>query len=120
LGLSEAASVSAASFISGQPQARAKADARDGNRGAGPAHRTSKAAPGHKIYPCLLRGVSITEPNHVWASDITYIPMALGFLYLVAIIDWATRAVLAWGCRTRWIRVLHRRARRSTGTDPFS
>ncbi|WP_428841287.1 IS3 family transposase [Bradyrhizobium barranii] len=57
---------------------------------------TSKATPGHKIYPYLLRGVSITEPNHVWASDITYIPMALGFLYLVAIIDWATRAVLAW------------------------
>src|ERR1700737_2561753 len=57
---------------------------------------TSKAAPGHKIYPYLLRGVSITEPNHVWASDITYIPMALGFLYLVAIIDWASRAVLAW------------------------
>ena len=57
---------------------------------------TSKAAPGHKIYPYLLRGVSITEPNHVWASDVTYIPMALGFLYLVAIIDWATRAVLAW------------------------
>src|SRR5664280_1346531 len=57
---------------------------------------TSKPAPGHKIYPYLLRGVSITEPNHVWASDITYIPMALGFLYLVAIIDWASRAVLAW------------------------
>jgi putative transposase len=57
---------------------------------------TSKAAPGHRIYPYLLRGVSITEPNHVWASDITYIPMALGFLYLVAIIDWASRAVLAW------------------------
>jgi putative transposase len=57
---------------------------------------TSKAAPGHKIYPYLLRGVSITEPNHVWASDVTYIPMAQGFLYLVAIIDWATRAVLAW------------------------
>src|ERR1700694_6334633 len=44
---------------------------------------TSKPAPGHKIYPYLLRGVSITEPNHVWASDITYIPMALCFLYLV-------------------------------------
>lgn len=57
---------------------------------------TSKAAPGHRIYPYLLRGVSITEPNHVWASDITYIPMAQGFLYLVAIIDWASRAVLAW------------------------
>jgi putative transposase len=57
---------------------------------------TSKAAPGHKIYPYLLRGLTITEPNHVWAADITYIPMAHGFLYLVAIIDWASRAVLAW------------------------
>src|SRR6266403_1631470 len=57
---------------------------------------TSKAAPGHKTYPYLLRGVSITAPNHVWAADITYIPMAQGFLYLVAIIDWASRAVLAW------------------------
>jgi putative transposase len=57
---------------------------------------TSKAAPGNKIYPYLLRGVTISEPNHVWASDITYIPMANGFLYLVAIIDWASRAVLAW------------------------
>ncbi len=57
---------------------------------------TSKAAPGHKIHPYLLRGVTITAPNHVWAADITYIPMAHGFLYLVAIIDWASRAVLAW------------------------
>ena len=57
---------------------------------------TSKAAPGNKVYPYLLRGVTITAPNHVWASDITYIPMANGFLYLVAIIDWASRAVLAW------------------------
>jgi putative transposase len=57
---------------------------------------TSKAAPEHKIYPYLLRGLAITEPNHVWAADITYIPMARGFLYLVAIIDWASRAVLAW------------------------
>ena len=57
---------------------------------------TSKAAAGNKIYPYLLRGVAVTEPNHVWASDITYIPMASGFLYLVAIIDWASRAVLGW------------------------
>jgi putative transposase len=56
----------------------------------------SKAAPGHKMYPYLLRGLKITEPNHVWAADVTYIPMACGFLYLVAIIDWASRAVLAW------------------------
>src|SRR5208283_4311441 len=57
---------------------------------------TSKAAPGHKMYPYLLRGLKIVEPNHVWAADVTYIPMACGFLYLVAIIDWASRAVLAW------------------------
>ena len=57
---------------------------------------TSKPAPGHKIYPYLLRGLAIAEPNHVWAADITYVPMARGFLYLVAIIDWASRAVLAW------------------------
>ena len=57
---------------------------------------TSKAAPGHKIYPYLLRGLKIVETNHVWAADVTYIPMSCGFLYLVAIIDWASRAVLAW------------------------
>ena len=57
---------------------------------------TSKPAPGHKIYPYLLRGLAIARPNHVWAADITYIPMARSFLYLVAIIDWASRAVLAW------------------------
>jgi putative transposase len=57
---------------------------------------TSKAAPGHKIYPYLLRGLTITRPNHVWTADITYIPMARGNLYLVAIMDWASRAVLAW------------------------
>jgi putative transposase len=67
-----------------------------GLEGLVPRPGTSKAAPGNKIYPYLLRGVTITEPNHVWASDITYIPMASGFLYLVAIIDWASRAVLAW------------------------
>ena len=67
-----------------------------GLEGLVPRPGTGKAAPGNKIYPYLLRGVSIIEPNHVWASDITYIPMASGFLYLVAIIDWASRAVLAW------------------------
>jgi putative transposase len=67
-----------------------------GLEGLVPRPGTSKAARGNKIYPYLLRGVTITEPNHVWASDITYIPMASGFLYLVAIIDWASRAVLAW------------------------
>jgi putative transposase len=57
---------------------------------------TSKASPGNKIYPYLLRGLTIDRPNRVWAADITYIPMANGFMYLVAIIDWASRAVLAW------------------------
>jgi putative transposase len=57
---------------------------------------TSKVSPQNKIYPYLLRALTIDRPNHVWAADITYIPMAKGFLYLVAIIDWASRAVLAW------------------------
>jgi putative transposase len=57
---------------------------------------TSKAAPGHRIYPYLLRGMAITHPNHVWSSDISYIPMAHGFVYLVAVIDWFSRRVLAW------------------------
>ncbi len=57
---------------------------------------TSKLAPGHKIYPYLLDGLRITRPNQVWAADITYIPMARGFLYLVAIIDWYSRYVLSW------------------------
>jgi putative transposase len=57
---------------------------------------TSRPAPGRRIYPYLLRGLAITRPNQVWAADITYIPMARGFLYLVAIIDWFSRAVLAW------------------------
>ncbi len=57
---------------------------------------TSKPAPGHKIYPYLLRKLAVTRPNQVWATDITYIPMARGFVYLVAIVDWFTRRVLAW------------------------
>jgi putative transposase len=62
----------------------------------GPKPSTSKPAPGHKVYPYLLRGLTIERPNHVWAADITYIPIGEGFLYLVAIIDWASRAVLSW------------------------
>jgi len=58
--------------------------------------RTSLSAPGHKIHPYLLDGMAITRPNQVWAADITYIPMARGFLYLVAIIDWYSRYVLSW------------------------
>lgn len=58
--------------------------------------RTTKPEPGHKIYPYLLRGLAITRPNQVWAMDITYIPMARGFVYLAAVLDWATRRVLSW------------------------
>ena len=62
----------------------------------GPKPRTTKPAPGHKIFPYLLRGVAIDRPNQVWAADITYVPIGRGYLYLVAIMDWASRAVLAW------------------------
>ena len=58
--------------------------------------RTTKPEPGHKIYPYLLRNKTITQPNQVWAMDITYIPMAGGFVYLAAVLDWATRRVLSW------------------------
>ena len=57
---------------------------------------TSKPTPGHKIYPYLLRKLAITRPNQVWAMDITYIPMARGFVYLAAVVDWFSRRVLAW------------------------
>jgi putative transposase len=57
---------------------------------------TSKPAAGHKIYPYLLRGLKIDRPNQVWAMDITYIPMARGFVYLAAVVDWFTRRVLSW------------------------
>jgi len=58
--------------------------------------RTSQLQPQHKVYPYLLKGLEIVRPNHVWCADITYIPMRRGFLYLVAIMDWATRKVLSW------------------------
>jgi putative transposase len=57
---------------------------------------TSHPTPGHQIYPYLLRKVAVTKPNHVWAMDITYVPMARGFVYLVAVVDWFSRKVLAW------------------------
>lgn len=61
-----------------------------------PKPRTSKPGKGHKIYPYLLRDLTIDHPNQVWATDITYIPMARGFVYLVAIMDWYSRKVLTW------------------------
>ncbi|TIO66283.1 IS3 family transposase [Mesorhizobium sp.] len=58
--------------------------------------RTSKPGDGHKIYPYLLGKLAVTRPNQVWATDLTYIPMARGFCYLVAVVDWFTRKVLSW------------------------
>jgi putative transposase len=58
--------------------------------------RTTKPEPGHKIYPYLLRGLEVVRPNQVWAMDITYIPMARGFVYLAVVLDWFSRRVLSW------------------------
>ena len=57
---------------------------------------TSRRRPGHTVYPYLLRGLEVSRPNQVWAMDITYIPMARGFVYLAAMMDWHSRKVLAW------------------------
>jgi putative transposase len=62
----------------------------------GPKPRTTQPALGHKVFPYLLRDMAIDRPNQVWAADITYVPIGRGFLYLVAIMDWASRAVLTW------------------------
>lgn len=67
-----------------------------GLQGLVPGPSTSRPQPEHKVYPYLLRGVEVTRANQVWATDITYVPMAQGFAYLVAIIDWYSRTVLAW------------------------
>lgn len=67
-----------------------------GIRALYPKPRTSKPGKGHKIYPYLLRDLVIDRPNQVWATDISYIPMAKGFVYLVAVIDWYSRKVLSW------------------------
>jgi putative transposase len=58
--------------------------------------RTTKPEPGHKIYPYLLRGMEVTRPDQVWAMDITYVPMARGFVYLAVVLDWFSRRVLSW------------------------
>jgi putative transposase len=67
-----------------------------GLAGMAPGSATSRPHPQHKIYPYLLRGVQIERPNQVWSTDITYIRLARGFVYLVAVIDWYSRKVLAW------------------------
>lgn len=69
---------------------------RMGIAGLGPKPRTTKPSPGHTIFPYLLRDMTVERANQVWAADITYIPVGRGFLYLVAVMDWSSRAVLAW------------------------
>lgn len=67
-----------------------------GLQAVGPKPRTTVAMPGHKVYPYLLRGLVVERPNQVWSTDITYIPMPHGFMYLTAVIDWYSRYILAW------------------------
>lgn len=67
-----------------------------GLAGMAPGPNTSKKHPEHKVYPYLLRGITVTRPNQVWGTDITYIRLARGFVYLVAIMDWYSRRVLSW------------------------
>ena len=67
-----------------------------GLKSVAPSPNTSKAAPGHKVYPYLLRGLDINRPNQVWCTDITYVRLPKGFVYLVAVMDWYSRKVLSW------------------------
>ena len=81
----------------GQPQAGAAADAADGPGGDLPQAAAERwPGRGHRIYPYLLRDVGIERPDQVWSTDITYVPLPAGFMYLAAIIDWYSRYVLAW------------------------
>src|SRR5690554_5955261 len=92
----DAASAAGSGGGSGRAAARCHADEAHGHRGALSSAKYLEPAPGHKVYPYLLRKLPITRPNQVWAMDITYIPMARGFIYLAAVLDWCTRRVLAW------------------------
>ena len=89
-----------------------------GIRGVAPGPDTSKPHPENKIYPYLLRGLLIDKVNQVWSTDITYIPMTKGFMYLVAVIDWHSRYVLSWELsntmETTLLPVLSRRALKVT------
>lgn len=72
-----------------------------GIAGITPKRNLSKPHPGHRVFPYLLRNVAITHPDHVWSTDITYIPMRHGFVYLTAVIDWYSRYVLSWKLSNR-------------------
>ena len=71
-----------------------------GLRSVAPRPNTSRRAPGHRVYPYLLRDLTVRRPNQAWCADLTYLPMARGFLYLVAVMDWHSRKVLSWGLST--------------------
>ena len=94
-GGADAARHAAPGGLRGRAQARGHAHARMGIEALYRRPSTTRKHPGHPVYPYLLRGLAIERPNQVWALDITYIPMARGFVYLVAVMDWATRRVLA-------------------------
>src|SRR5260370_35936756 len=79
-----------------EPQARPASNAYHGHRSPLSKTEFKPPVPGHQVYPYLLRGMEILRPNHVWSTDITYIPMRGGFLYLVAVMDWFSRFVLSW------------------------
>ena len=84
-----------------------------------PKRRLSKPQPGHKIYPYLLRDMDVTAAGQVWCSDITYLPMARGFCYLVAVMDWASRRVLSWRLSNTLRRLLLRRGTRGGAGAPW-
>jgi len=91
--------------LCGRPQAWCDADGEDGHRGAVQEAQHQRRYPKHPVSPYLLRRLPIERPNHVGAADITYIPMQHGFVYLFAVLDWASRRVLSWRlCRSRWRR----------------
>ena len=73
---------------------------RMGLEAVGPKPSLSKPHPNHKIYPYGLRGIKIARPNQIWSTDITYLPMRNGFLYLTAVIDWYSRYILTWRLST--------------------
>ena len=79
-----------------KPEAGAAAYESHGAPGHHRRPRTSRPAPEHRVYPYLFRNARVTRPNQVWAADITYLPMARGFLYLVVVMDWHSRYVVAW------------------------
>ena len=96
LRLQEDEGLAAATGLSGEPKRVRRLMRLMGLEAIYRRPNTSKPAPGHRIFPYLLKGVEVNRVDQVWAADITYIPMAKGFLYLVAIMDWHSRHVLAW------------------------